>query len=177
MIPLGPFNGKNFGTSLSPWVVTVDALSPFQTKGPPQEPPIASYLVDSENGTYSVDMEVELLIGEESTTVTKSNTDVCYWNIRQMITHVVSAGSGLRTGDLIAIGTISGPERASVACLMEYTEGGKNPLELPGGMKRAYLEDGDIVRITAIAGGGESGVGFGECIGQLLPSRQLHTKL
>jgi fumarylacetoacetase len=174
MIPLGPFNGKNFGTSLSPWVVTVDALSPFKTKGISQAPPIAPYLVDPENGTYSVDMEVELLIGEESTAVTKSNTDVCYWNIRQMIAHVVSAGSGLRTGDLIAIGTISGPERASVACLMEYTEGGKNPLELPGGMKRAYLEDGDIVRITAIAGGGESGVGFGECIGQLLPSRQLH---
>jgi fumarylacetoacetase len=119
-------------------------------------------------------MEVELLIGEDSTTVTKSNTDVCYWNIRQMVAHVVSAGSGLRTGDLIAIGTISGPERASVACLMEYTEGGKNPLELPGGVKRAYLEDGDVVRITAVAGHGESGVGFGECIGQLLASRQLH---
>jgi fumarylacetoacetase len=159
------------GTTISPWIVTVDALSPFQTKGPSQEPPIAPYLVDPENRTYSVDMQVELLTGDESTIVTKSNTSCCYWNIGQMIAHVVSSGSGLRMGDLIVIGTISGAERESVACLMEYTEGGKNPLELSGGRKRSYLEDMDMVRITAMAGGEESGVGFGECLGQLLPSR------
>ncbi|ELQ40970.1 fumarylacetoacetase [Pyricularia oryzae Y34] len=171
MLPLGPCNGKNLGTSVSPWVVLPDALSPFRTQGPEHLGPVAPHLADPVRGTFDVTFEVAVQpagAGDFATAGRSSLKDL-YWTPRQMVSHIVSAGAPLRTGDLMATGTVSGAGRDKAGCLLEATEGGKVPLELGGGLKRAYLEDGDIVRITAVAGGEGSGVGFGEVVGQNRP--------
>ncbi|TLD09258.1 uncharacterized protein PgNI_07364 [Pyricularia grisea] len=175
MLPLGPCNGKNLGTSISAWVVVPDALSPFRTQGPEHVGPVAPHLADPVRGTFDVAFEVAVQPGGQGdfATVGRSSLKDLYWTPRQMVSHIVSAGAPLRTGDLMATGTVSGAGRDKAGCLLEATEGGKVLLELGEGVKRAYLEDGDVVRITAVAGGEGSGVGFGEVIGKVLPAREL----
>ncbi|KAI8715260.1 Fumarylacetoacetase [Fusarium sp. LHS14.1] len=173
MNPLGPFNGKSLGTSISPWIVTLEALERFKTGASPQQESLVSYLRSSKPSTYSITMEVEIL---NDSTATK--TGVCpvsslYWSPPQLLAHAVSSGSALRTGDILATGTVSGSTDRSRGCLLETTEGGTKPLTLSDGSRRTYLEDGDVVRITAVAGEASSGVGFGECIGRLTPSRTI----
>jgi len=171
MNPLGPCNGKNFGTSISPWVVTTEALQPFEVKRTAQEYALAKHFQDPENAIYDVHMAVEVMTEGQATLIGRSNLMNLHWNIRQMITHVVSAGSGLQTGDLLATGTVSGPTRESYGCLLESTEGGTLPIVLADGTERRFLADGDTVRMTAYAGDEASGVGFGDCVGQILPCR------
>jgi fumarylacetoacetase len=171
MRPLGPCNGKNLGTTISPWVITMEALDPFRIRLPAREVPVVSYLEDLEESSYSIDMKAEIISGGETTLTSKSNLSSLYWNIRQMTAHIVSAGSGFRTGDLLATGTVSGFEPGSYGCLLEITEGGKNPIKLNDGTERSFLRDGDIVRMVAVAGGDESGVGFGDCFAELRPAR------
>jgi fumarylacetoacetase len=171
MRPLGPFNGKNLGTTISPWVVTMDALEPFRVRQQARQVPVVSYLEDPDELLYSVDMTAEIISGDQTTRICKSNLSSLYWNIRQMAAHIVSAGSGLRTGDILATGTVSGTEPGSHGCLLEATEGGQKPIKLSDGTERNFLNDGDIVRMVAVAGSDESGVGFGDCVGQLLPAR------
>jgi fumarylacetoacetase len=171
MTPLGPLNGKNFGTSISPWVVTVDALDEFKTEGHKAAVEIPSYLRDPEHQTYAIRMQVEILAGESATIAGTSWVPSLYWSPRQMIAHVASAGTALRTGDVMATGTVTGAGPDAKGCLLELTEGGSRPFKLSDGSMREFLQDGDVVRMTAVAGEEQSGVGFGECVGRLLPSR------
>lgn len=177
MMPLGPCNGKNAGTSISPWIVTLDALAPFAVNGQPRQQPVPAFLDDPENTTYNVQMKVELLTGADadaSTTVLgTANVSTMYWSVRQMLAHIVSAGAALRTGDVLATGTVSGAGAGHHGCLLEASEGGREPVALAGGATRAFLQDGDTVRMSAIAGDAASGVGFGDCVGTLLPARPL----
>ncbi|RBR26698.1 uncharacterized protein FIESC28_00481 [Fusarium coffeatum] len=168
MSPLGPFNGKSLGTSISPWIITLDALDPYRTRSPAQQTLSASYLQHPNPSTFSITMKVELLANSTTTTLGTCPVEALYWTPQQMIAHSVSSGSALRTGDILATGTVSGSDEASRGCMLETTEGGSKPVTLSDGSKRGYLEDGDVVRITAVAG---DGVGFGECVGQLTPAR------
>ncbi|KAJ4204246.1 hypothetical protein NW767_004438 [Fusarium falciforme] len=118
-------------------------------------------------------MEVEILTGSTATKIGVCPVDSLYWSPPQLLAHAVSSGSALRTGDILATGTVSGSIDGSRGCLLETTEGGTKPVVLSDGSQRTYLEDGDVVRISAVAGEASSGVGFGECIGQLTPSRSL----
>ncbi|KAL2214377.1 hypothetical protein CC79DRAFT_1346226 [Sarocladium strictum] len=177
MTPLGPLNGKNFGTTISPWVITPEALSPFKTTGPEHTLPetsIPPYLQDPQRQTHDITMQVEITTldsDSKSTVVCRSKLQSLYWSVRQMIAHVASAGSALRTGDVMATGTVTGDGEGAMGCLLEVTDGGRKPLLLQDGSERRFLEDGDVVRITAVAGGEGDGVGFGECVGRLVARR------
>ncbi|KAJ6186174.1 hypothetical protein N7519_007475 [Penicillium mononematosum] len=171
MNPLGPFNGKSLGTSISPWIITPDALEPFRASVAPQQALGPTYLQQSKPSTYDILMTVEILANSDKTTVGVCPVQSLYWTPQQMIAHSVSSGSALRTGDILATGTVSGESNLNGGCLLERTEGGTKPVMLSDGSKRGYLEDGDVVRITAMAGAASLGVGFGECIGRLTPAR------
>jgi fumarylacetoacetase len=171
-VPLGPFLAKNFGTSISPWVVPLDALEPFRVAGPVQEPPALDYLKSPGNPSFDIQLEVHL----QSPTITQtqricaSNYRHLYWNLAQQVAHHTVNGCNLRTGDLLASGTISGPTADSRGSLLEITWGGKEPLELTGGEIRRFLADGDRVTMTAWCQGAGFRVGFGEVTGRLLPA-------
>jgi fumarylacetoacetase len=172
-VPLGPFLAKNFGTTLSPWIVTLEALEPFRAAGPRQDPPPLEYLHTSGNQAY--DIELEVLLQAEGMAapqrVCASNFRYLYWNLAQQVAHHTVNGCNLRTGDLLASGTISGSTAESRGCLLELTWGGRQPLELPGGETRRFLADGDRVTMTAWCQGDGYRVGFGEATGKLLPAR------
>ncbi|KAJ6070845.1 hypothetical protein N7467_012164 [Penicillium canescens] len=172
MVPLGPLNGKAFGTSISPWVVTLDALESFKVSGPKPEAVLASHLEDvsGSESNYDISMKVELLNEGQITTLSESNTRDLHWSGRQMCAHLASTGADLQTGDILGTGTVSGPTDGSFGCLLEVTKGGKDPVFLANGSKRFYLQDGDVIRMTALAGAPGSGVGFGECVGELRPA-------
>ena len=173
MVPLGPLNSKSCGTTISPWIVPLSALEPYKVPAPPRQVPVASYLEDPENRTYSICTQVEIISDGKATVTGTSQVEWMYWTSRQMLAHVASAGCALRPGDLMATGTVSGVGREAMGCLVETTEAGKVPLKLEGGEERTFLEDGDVVRITGFVGKEGSGVGFGECVGKLVPSRPL----
>ncbi|KAJ5775106.1 uncharacterized protein N7511_000117 [Penicillium nucicola] len=172
MVPLGPLNGKAFGTSISPWVVTLDALESFKVSGPKPEALLASHLKDvsESESSYDISMKVELLNDGQVTTLSRSNVRDLHWSGRQMCAHLASTGADLQTGDILGTGTVSGPTDGSFGCLLEVTKGGKEPVLLADGSKRVYLQDGDVIRMVASAGASGSGVGFGECIGELRPA-------
>ncbi|OJJ07772.1 hypothetical protein ASPVEDRAFT_57044 [Aspergillus versicolor CBS 583.65] len=186
MVPLGPLNGKAFGTSISPWIVTTDALAPFRASAPEPQASLADHLQDEKKGNYDIVMDVEILHKPATTTTDLSVTTdgdryvshiatgparELFWSHRQMVAHLTSSGCDLRTGDLLGTGTVSGSVDGSHGCLLESTKGGKERVKLSDGAERVYLVDGDIVRMTAVLGDEQSGVGFGECIGEILPAR------
>ena len=171
MDPLGPLNGKSVGTTISPWVVTREALEPFAVPGPKKDRDPAPYLDDrKEKNAYSVNLRVDVEAAGSSTTVCKSNLQCLYWNFRDMIAHQTVNGCSLRTGDVLATGTVTGSADEERGCLLESTKGGKQSFQLADGASRTYLEDGDAVAITGWAGELDSVecVGFGECVGTLL---------
>ncbi|MEQ8786893.1 MAG: fumarylacetoacetase [Pirellulaceae bacterium] len=171
--PLGPFLSKNLGTSISPWVVTMEALAPFAASGCEQEPTPLPYLRSPGNPTYDVNLEVWLQPAEgEPRRISASNLRHMYWNIRQQIAHHTVGGCNLQTGDLLATGTISGPTPDSLGCLLEITRGGREPLQLGDGVARRFLDDGDRITLTGWAQGDGYRVGFGECTGRVLPARE-----
>jgi fumarylacetoacetase len=172
MVPLGPMNSKAFGTSISPWVVTIEALGPFKAPGPTSDVVLANHLEDVPvaESSYDIGLKVELLAGGKSATLSRSNFKHLHWSGRQMVAHVASSGADLRTGDILGTGTVSGPEQGSHGCLLEMTNGGKKPVSLANGPTRVFLEDGDVIRMTGLGGEEGSGVGFGECIGELHPA-------
>lgn len=172
--PLGPFLSKNFGTSISPWIVTLEALEPFRVAGPPQDPQPLPYLQSTGPSAFDVQLEVLLQTSTmpEPTRICASNFRHLYWTISQQVAHHTVAGCNLRTGDLLASGTISGPTPDSRGCLLELTSGGRSPLELPGGEKRRFLEDYDRVTMTGWCQAEGYRVGFGEVTGRILPSRE-----
>jgi fumarylacetoacetase len=172
-VPLGPFLAKNIGTSVSSWVVTMDALEPFRIKGPAQQPQPLPYLRHNQARSYDINLEVGLQAGsmQSPATICRTNFRNLYWDMNQQIAHHTINGCNLRTGDLLASGTISGDERESFGSLLELAWAGKNPIELPNGEKRAFLEDGDTVIITGYAQGDGFRVGFGEVRGTILKAR------
>ncbi|MPR32636.1 fumarylacetoacetase [Salmonirosea aquatica] len=167
--PLGPFLSKNFASSLSPWVVTLDALETFRVAGPEQNPEPLPYLRTS--GALNFDLNLEVAIKPQDvseTVVCRTSARYVYWNIRQQLAHHTVSGCNLRVGDLLATGTISGPDGSG--CLLELTEGGKKPIRLTDGTERTYLQHGDEVIMRGHAGRGDVRVGFGEVRGSILDS-------
>ncbi|KAK4986148.1 hypothetical protein LTR50_005520 [Elasticomyces elasticus] len=173
MQPLGPLNSKNFGTSMSPWVITLDALVPFKTPPPPRDQPVASYLDDPTSSNYSIDLVAEILSGSTSTVTCKTQLQPMYWTFGHMLAHHTLGGCNLKTGDLIASGTVSGLAETEHGCLLELTRGGTESFRLEDGSSRTYLRDGDVVRFTGLATREGSSVGFGDCVGQVRPARPL----
>lgn len=179
--PLGPFNAKNFGTSISPWVVTMEALEPFRISGPPRakdDPTLLEYLQPADDGVYSISVEAWLsssgmrVAGQQAMAISRGSFTDMYWTIAQMLAHHTSTGCNLRTGDLLASGTISGPTEDSRGCLLERTWRGQKPLRLPDGTTRKFLEDGDEVYLSACCEGGSARrIGFGSCTGVVLPAK------
>jgi fumarylacetoacetase len=169
-VPLGPFLAKNFGTSISPWVVTLEALEPFRVAGPRQDPEPLAYLRPPCGAAYDIHLEVSLQAAGslEPVRICASNLRSLYWNFCQQVAHHTCNGCNLRTGDLLATGTISGRTPESRGCLLELTMAGRNPLLLPGGRRRSFLEDGDRVTMTGWCQGAGYRVGFGEVTGKLL---------
>lgn len=183
--PLGPFLAKNFATSISPWVVTLDALEPFRATAferPAGDPAPLAYLTDAANearGGFEIQLEVALLTesmrkrGEAAMTVSRSNLNALYWTLAQMLTHHASNGCPMEPGDLLATGTVSGAEPGSLGCLLEITRRGAEPLTLPDGEQRKFLLDGDEVIFRAwCEREGHRRIGFGECRGRILPVTQ-----
>lgn len=170
-VPLGPFLGKSFGTTVSPWIVTLDALEPFAIDAPKQDPKPLPYLAEKKSKNYDIALEVQIKPAgqKDSCVVTKSNFQNLYWTLTQQLAHHTINGCNLRPGDLFGTGTISGPEQESYGCLLELTWNGQKPLSL-NGTARKFLEDGDEVTFTGICKGDGYNVGFGTCTGKILPS-------
>jgi fumarylacetoacetase len=181
--PLGPFLAKNFATTVSPWVVTLDALEPFRTAAfvrpagdPPPLPHLAS-VVDQARGAFDITLEVWITTARMRETgaspflVSRGSFAQMYWTPAQLLTHHSSNGCNLRPGDLLASGTVSGPDPSSRGCLLERTWRGAEPLELPGGERRAFLEDGDEVILRGYCEReGAVRIGLGECRGTVMPA-------
>lgn len=167
--PLGPFLGKSFASSMSPWVVPMEALEPFRTEGPEQEPVPLSYLRDAGNKHYEINLKAAIRpYGEEETVVCRTSCRYLYWSMAQQLAHHTSNGCNLNTGDLMASGTISGPDPGSLGCLLEITENGTKPIQLKNGSTRTWLEDGDSVILRGYAEKDGIRVGFGECTGKII---------
>lgn len=170
-VPLGPFLSKNFGSSISPWIVTLDALEPFRVAGPEQKPEVLPYLRSSGLKNFDITLEVSLKPQQgEAITICRSNTKYLYWNINQQLAHHTVNGCNIQVGDMYASGTISGPAADSYGSLLELTSNGSKPLSLAGGNKRTFIEDGDTVVLRGFAEKNGLRVGFGECRGTILPA-------
>jgi fumarylacetoacetase len=172
-VPLGPFLSKSFATSISPWVVTMDALAEFQRPLGTQDPEVLPYLRWADDCSYDIQLSVTLATESSGTPVeiTRSNFQHLYWSIHQQLAHHTVSGCNVRAGDLLASGTISGPEKESRGCMLELAWRGAEPLELPGGGQRIFLEDGDRITMTGWCEGDGYRVGFGEVTAKLLPAR------
>jgi len=170
--PLGPFNSKNFATSISPWVVTLDALAPFRCKAPQQDPQPLDYLQEPDRHTYDINLEVDLQAenDEGSLKICSSNFKYLYWTMAQQLAHHTSSGCNLSSGDLMASGAISGPQKGSFSSMLEISGGGTEAVTLPGGQDRKFLADGDTVTMSAYGQGPGYRVGFGELAGKVLPA-------
>ncbi|QED47927.1 fumarylacetoacetase [Cytobacillus dafuensis] len=174
--PLGPFLAKNFATSISPWVVPLDALEPFRTAGPKQDPAPLPYLQTNKAGAFDINLEVSLQ-GERMALphrITTSNFRYLYWSMAQQIAHHTVGGCNLRPGDLLASGTISGPEKESRGSLLELTWRGTEPILMENEEKRVWLEDGDQLTITGWCQGEGYRIGFGEVTSRVLPVEHHH---
>jgi fumarylacetoacetase len=152
-VPLGPFTAKNFATTISPWVVTMEALAPFVTQGEVQEPVPFDYLKHSDPYTFDIRLEVGIKVPEldEVKIVSKTNFKNMYWTMKQQLAHHTVSGCNVRPGDLLASGTISGSEKDSFGSLLEITWRGKEPILFQGEeVKRTFLKDGDSVIMKGI---------------------------
>jgi fumarylacetoacetase len=165
-MPLGPFLGKSFGTTVSPWVVPLAALEHARVRPPSQDTPLLPYLAESADWGLDIDFEVRL----NGHVISRPPYAAMYWSPAQMLAHMTVNGASLRTGDLFASGTVSGPEPGQRGCMLELTWGGLEPLVLPDGTTRAWLADSDELVIAATAAGPDGiRVGLGEARGQILP--------
>lgn len=174
--PLGPFLSKNFATTVSPWVVTAEALAPFWTDAPAHDVPMLPYL--QEPGMGALDLTVEVWLRgaamAEPIRLSRAAFKEMYWTPGQMVAHHTSNGCPLAPGDLIASGTVSGPEKDNRGCLLELTSKGADPLRLPNGEVRTFLEDGDEVQMRGYCErAGFARIGFGWCRGAVRAARQL----
>ena len=171
-VPLGPFLGKNFGSVLSPWIITMEALAPFRVAGPKQEPKVLPYLEFEGNRNYDINLEV--LLQPENSTATKishSNHKYLYWNMAQQLAHQTVNGCNINTGDLYASGTISGPSEDAYGSMLELSWGGKKTIKLDGGEERKFINDHDTIIMKAYAEKDGLRIGFGECVTKILPAK------
>jgi fumarylacetoacetase len=171
-VPLGPFLGKTFATTVSPWVVPLEALEPFRVPSPAQDPMVLPYLRGPSDGAYDIHLEVWLLPrgSTEPTRICRTNFRGMYWTIHQQLAHQTVNGTLIRPGDLYASGTVSGPTEDSYGSLLELSWRGTRPLALHGGETRKFLEDGDTVIMKGWCEGDGYRIGFGECRGTVLPA-------
>jgi fumarylacetoacetase len=181
--PLGPFLGKNFGTTISPWVVPAEALAPFRTaayarpEGDPAPLPHLDDAQDRASGGLGITLEAYFLTesmrrnGTAPHRITQTSFALIYWTIAQMVAHHTSNGCNLEIGDLLGSGTVSGPEKSSWGSLLELTSRGREPLDVPGGEKRGFIEDGDEIIFRGFcAKSGAARIGFGECRAVIQPA-------
>lgn len=176
-VPLGPFNSKTFATSISPWLVTLEALEPFRVQGPRQDPEPLPYLRNAGNNAFDIRLEVSLRpAGESASTISRSNFKYLYWSMAQQLAHHTVSGCNTRVGDLMGSGTISGPAPDSCGSLLELCWNGQKPLTLANGIRRTFLEDGDEVIMTGWCQGDGYRVGFGEVSGTVVPGRMAPMK-
>jgi fumarylacetoacetase len=170
-VPLGPFLGKNFGSTISPWIVTLDALEPFRINGPAQNPSVLPYLTYQGKKNYDIALEVSMITSQqEQLVVSRSNFRYMYWNMSQQLAHQTINGCNIQVGDVYASGTISGPSPDSYGSLLELTWNGQRPFILGGGTARTFIEDGDTVLMKGYAEKGGVRIGFGECKGKIWPA-------
>ena len=171
-VPLGPFLAKNFASSMSCWIVTLDALEPFRTKGPIQNPKVLPYLEYFDNKHLDIELSVSIKVpnGQEKV-VTKSNYKHMYWNMNQQLAHHSVNGCNINCGDLLASGTISGPNEGSFGSMLEICWKGTKPLTMPDGTERKFIQDGDSVIFKGHSSNGKYNIGFGELISKVLPPK------
>ena len=171
-VPLGPFLGKNFGSSISPWIVTMEALNPFRTASPKQEPEVLDYLKFSGEQNYDINLKVYLQPenGSENL-ISESNYKFMYWNMVQQLAHHTVNGCNVEVGDLYASGTISGENPNSFGSMLELTWKGQNPIRLNDGQERKFIEDNDTIIMRGFAEKDGIRVGFGEVSGKILPAK------
>ena len=171
-VPLGPFLGKSFASSISPWVVTIEALKPFKVQGPVQHPEVLDYLKFDGLKNYDINLSVSILPGDSEieTVICKSNFKYMYWNMSQQIAHHTVNGCNLNTGDMMASGTISGKSKDSYGSMLELSWGGKKDIILDGGYSRTFVEDFDTIFMRGYCLKNDIRVGFGEVKTKLLPS-------
>ncbi|MDP7070581.1 MAG: fumarylacetoacetase [Phycisphaerales bacterium] len=179
--PLGPFNAKNFASTISPWVVTMEALTPFRAHGPERaagDPPLLDYLTPAPGSRDSLDVQAEVTVsskamrraGTPPMQLSRGTLADLSWSFAQMLAHHTSTGCPMHAGDLLGSGTVSGPEKSSRGCLLELTWRGTEPIELPDGTQRRFLQDGDELTINAWCESDRAArIGFGSCSGVILP--------
>ncbi|WP_114288017.1 fumarylacetoacetase [Candidatus Halocynthiibacter alkanivorans] len=170
--PLGPFQGKAFGTSISPWIVTSAALEPFRTATPAREKELLPYLAEKKPGLYDISLEV-LVQPEgapEPSVISRTNYSRMYYSAAQQLCHHASSGCEMSSGDLLGSGTISGPSREEYGSLMELSHAGREPFTLETGESRGFIEDGDTLTLRGAAKGDGYQIGFGDCTGTILAS-------
>ena len=172
-VPLGPFLAKNFASSVSPWVVPLEALEPFKTPGPIQDPEVLPYLKFTGDQNYDINLEVQIQSEKMDTPATMSRTNFksMYWNMAQQLAHHTVNGCNVRVGDMMASGTISGKDSGSFGSMLELSWSGSNPVPLGNGEERKFLEDGDTVIMKGFAVAGGKRVGFGEVRSKILPAK------
>ncbi len=167
-VPLGPFLGKSFGSTISPWVVTMDALEPFRVAGKPQEPEVLPYLQFDGKRNFDIRLEVDILTaGGMVQTVCRSNHKHLYWNTAQQLAHHTVNGCNLNIGDMMASGTISGPEQGGFGSMLEITWRGANPVQMPDGTERKFIQDGDSVVMRGWCEKDGVRLGFSEARGKV----------
>jgi fumarylacetoacetase len=169
--PLGPFQAKATATTISPWIVTAKALAGFRCEAPDREKPLLPHLADAGPMLYDIDLAVSLAPqGKPASVIARTNYKQMYYSAAQQLAHHTSSGCPMRVGDLLGSGTISGPAKPERGSLLELSWGGKEPLTLDTGETRAFLEDGDSVILSGHAQGDGYRIGFGTCVGTLLPA-------
>lgn len=170
-VPLGPFLAKNFASSISPWVVTLDALDPFRVPGPKQAPEVLPYLRYEGDKNFDIDLEVMITPeGGNANRVSQSNFKFMYWNMAQQLAHHTVNGCPVNAGDMMASGTISGPERGSFGSMLEISWKGTQPVKMNDGSERKFIQDGDTVTMRAYSQKDGVRVGFGEVSSKILPA-------
>jgi fumarylacetoacetase len=171
-VPLGPFLAKNFASHVSPWIVTLDALEPFRVSGPVQDPKVLPYL--EYNGNKHLDINLEVSITPENSeekVVGNSNYKFMYWNMNQQLAHHTVNGCNIRNGDMMASGTISGPEEGQYGSMLEISWKGTKPVAMPDGSERKFIADNDTVKMRGFSEKNGVRVGFGEVSAKLLPAK------
>ena len=173
-VPLGPFLAKNFASTISPWIVTMDALEPFRVKGPEQSPSPLPYLQQEGSHAFDINLEVGLKPEQaEEKVISRSNFKYMYWSMAQQLTHHTVNGCRVNSGDMMGSGTISGPTEDSFGSMLELTWGGKNPITMNDGSERKFINDNDTVIMRGFCQNDDVRIGFGECSSKLLPAVEI----
>ena len=170
-VPLGPFLGKNFASTISPWIVTLDALDAFRVTGPNQDPAPLPYLTQEGRKNFDIKLEVAIKPEDsEETVVATSNFKYMYWSMAQQLAHHTVNGCNVQSGDMMGRGTISGPTKAEYGSMLELTWRGQNPITLKDGSQRKFINDNDTIVMRAHCKNDEIRLGFGDCSGKVLPA-------